>query len=207
MAWPGHRMAAPQDPGRLRAAHADREHVVATLKAAYVYGLVTKDEFDARVGQTFAARTFAELAVITADIPAGLALPPPPSPALAAASPPVGANLGPGRRAVVATAALAGLLFFAALCAGDSIIPQLLAGATGSALVSLLFAGAQMARSRRDPVSGGQSPPRRPVQSGPRACRGAASAAPAELPATGKGRRPGSTEAASRHSLRPQVSS
>jgi hypothetical protein len=39
---------------------------------------VTKDEFDARVSQTFAACTYAELAVITADILAGLAPAPPP---------------------------------------------------------------------------------------------------------------------------------
>jgi len=200
-------MAAEQGRGRLRAAHTDRERVVATLTAAYVYGLVTKDEFDARVSQTFAARTYAELAVITADIPAGLALPPSPSSPAPAASPPVRANLGPGRGAVVATAALAGLLFFAALCAGDSIIPQLLVGATGSALVSLLLAGAQMARARRDLGSAGQPPPRRPVKSEPKAVREAAAAAPAEFPATGKAPRPGITEAAPRYSLRTQVSS
>ena len=31
------------------------------LKAAFVQGRVTKDEFDARVGQAFASRTYAEL--------------------------------------------------------------------------------------------------------------------------------------------------
>ncbi len=36
-------------------------------------GRLTMDEFDARIGQTFAARTYAELATVTADIPAGLA--------------------------------------------------------------------------------------------------------------------------------------
>jgi hypothetical protein len=66
-------MAADSGRGRLRASDADREHVVGTLKAAYVHGLVTKDEFDVRVSQAFAARTYAELALITADIPAGLA--------------------------------------------------------------------------------------------------------------------------------------
>jgi hypothetical protein len=54
---------------RLRASHADREHVIDILKAAFVQGRVTKDEFDARVGEAFAARTYAELAAITADIP------------------------------------------------------------------------------------------------------------------------------------------
>jgi len=58
--------------GRLRASHADRERVLDVLKAAFVQGLLAKDEFDMRVGQTFASRTYAELAALTADIPAGL---------------------------------------------------------------------------------------------------------------------------------------
>jgi len=59
--------------GHLRASHADREEVIDTLKAAFVQGRLAKDEFDARIGQTFASRTYVELAAITADIPAGLA--------------------------------------------------------------------------------------------------------------------------------------
>ena len=56
---------------RLRASHADREHVIDMLKAAFVHGRVTKDEFDARVGQAFGSRTYAELAAVTAESPAG----------------------------------------------------------------------------------------------------------------------------------------
>ena len=40
------------------------------LKSAFVQGRLTKGEFDLRVGQAFAARTYAELADVTADIPA-----------------------------------------------------------------------------------------------------------------------------------------
>ena len=58
--------------GRLRASHADRDYVVAVLKTAFVQGRLTKDEFDARVGQTFASRTYAELDTLTADVPGGL---------------------------------------------------------------------------------------------------------------------------------------
>ena len=54
-----------------RAAHADREHVIDLLKAAFVQGRLTKDELDARAGQALIARTYAELAALTADIPAG----------------------------------------------------------------------------------------------------------------------------------------
>jgi hypothetical protein len=55
----------------LRAAHADREHVLEVLKAAFVQVRLNKDEFELRVGQTLASRTYAELSVLTADVPAG----------------------------------------------------------------------------------------------------------------------------------------
>lgn len=64
--------------GHLRASHADREQVIGTLKAAFVQGMLTKDEFDLRVGQTLASRTYAELAALTADIPATVAVAQPP---------------------------------------------------------------------------------------------------------------------------------
>ena len=66
------------DRDHLRASHADREQVVGTLKAAFVQGRLTKDELD---GPVFTARTYAELAEVTADLPAGLADPRPPAPA------------------------------------------------------------------------------------------------------------------------------
>jgi hypothetical protein len=67
MAWP----VDAAGRGHLRASHADRERVVDTLKAAFVQGRLTKDEFDARIGQTLASRTYAELATVTVGIPAG----------------------------------------------------------------------------------------------------------------------------------------
>jgi hypothetical protein len=62
--------------GHLRASHADRERVIDTLKAAFVQGRLTKDELDQRVGQAFAAKTHAELAALSADLPAGPVRPP-----------------------------------------------------------------------------------------------------------------------------------
>ena len=56
--------------GHLRAAQADREQAVTVLKAAYAQGRLTKDELEARAGQAFSSRTYAELAVLTADLPA-----------------------------------------------------------------------------------------------------------------------------------------
>jgi hypothetical protein len=72
MIGPGDEMAAgTAGRGRLRASHADREQVIGTLKAVFVQGLLDKDEFDLRVGQAFTSLTYAELAAVTADIPAG----------------------------------------------------------------------------------------------------------------------------------------
>jgi hypothetical protein len=73
-------MTGPDDKaaagrGHMRAAHADREQVIAVLKAAFVQGRLTKDELEARAARTFAAKTYAELAELTADIPASPADP------------------------------------------------------------------------------------------------------------------------------------
>ena len=71
------------DRGRLRAAHADRDRVIGVLTTAFVRGMLDKDEFDGRVSQTFASRTYAELAVVTADLPADLPVAMPQAPAAA----------------------------------------------------------------------------------------------------------------------------
>lgn len=68
-------MAGPQDSAaaggdRLRAGHADREQVIEALKDAFVHGRLTGEELSARAGQALSARTYADLAVLTADIPA-----------------------------------------------------------------------------------------------------------------------------------------
>jgi len=202
MAWPAREMAAGEDRGRLRTSHADRDRVVDTLKAAYVYGLVTKEEFDTRVGQTLAARTYAELAAITADIPAGLPPAPPPlSPAPAKANPAAHVSPGPGDRAFGAMAALAVLLFAVACFASDAMTPVLLLGALVSAFASLC--------ARHYNRSGGQLPPQQKVRGGPEAGRRVGSAAAAEWPLrSSKPWRPGSSaQMAPRHFLRPQTSS
>jgi Domain of unknown function (DUF1707) len=58
------------DRGRLRASDADRERVIETLKVAFTQDRLTRDELDLRAGQAFGARTYADLAAATADIPA-----------------------------------------------------------------------------------------------------------------------------------------
>jgi hypothetical protein len=58
----------------------DREQVIGLLKAAFIQGMLAKDEFDQRVGQAFAALTKAELTALTADFPGNLIAVPPPKP-------------------------------------------------------------------------------------------------------------------------------
>jgi len=103
-------MAGPQDPaaagrGRLRVGHADREQVIDTLKDAFTQGRLTRDELDARTSQALAARTYAELDAVTADIPGAPRLDGPPAspvPARAGvAGPPALARRWPLARAAV----------------------------------------------------------------------------------------------------------
>jgi hypothetical protein len=73
-------MTGPRDPesagipgpGRFLASDADRERVVDALKTAFVHGLLTRHELGTRTGQALTARTYAELAVLTTGITAGL---------------------------------------------------------------------------------------------------------------------------------------
>ena len=60
--------------------HADREQMIDTLKAAFVRGILAKDEFDLRVNQAFTSRTYAELAAVTAGFPPGRPQPSRPGP-------------------------------------------------------------------------------------------------------------------------------
>ena len=70
MVEPGDEIAAGLGgDSHLIASQGDREQVFDALKAAFVQGRLTKDEFDQRVGQALAS--YAELDALTADIPAG----------------------------------------------------------------------------------------------------------------------------------------
>lgn len=56
--------------GALRASHADRDQVVEVLQAAAGDGRLSPEELDERLGRALTARTYAELATLTADLPA-----------------------------------------------------------------------------------------------------------------------------------------
>jgi uncharacterized protein DUF1707/uncharacterized protein DUF4190 len=55
----------------LRAATADRERTVDVLKAGFAEGRLTQDEYNDRMAQAYDARTYGDLAALTADLPAG----------------------------------------------------------------------------------------------------------------------------------------
>jgi hypothetical protein len=67
----GSQQAGLAGPPGMLAAAADRERAVDVLKAAFGEGRITKDEFDHRVSQVAQARTYADLGVVIADLPAG----------------------------------------------------------------------------------------------------------------------------------------
>jgi hypothetical protein len=121
MAELGDYRAAPAGVrGRLRASHADREQVIALLKAAFVDDRLDKDEFDARVGQAFASRTYAELAAVTADIPADLPVAEP-----VAAAPVAAEQISTPARTLAKAAFRAGLcVLVAAALVGGAFLTQ-----------------------------------------------------------------------------------
>ena len=131
------RAARSASRSRLRASHADRDHVVDTLKDAFVQGRLTKDEFDSRVGHALASRTHADLTALTADLPA---MPPgarPPARKPAAQPPrgstqalPANTTVRNGARVIASTTVLTGSLW-----AGDLLRP-----ADSQALGGLVFA-------------------------------------------------------------------
>ena len=115
----------PQDPAaaggdRLRAGHADREQVIEALKDAFVQGRLTRDELDVRAGRALAARTRAELAALTADIPAVPAAPAGPVGA-GPARPPAPARRRPLARAA-AGSGICLVIAFAAVWVGANIL-------------------------------------------------------------------------------------
>ena len=57
--------------GSMRASSADRERAVDVLKAGFAEGRLTQDEYNDRMGRAYAARTYGDLAALTADLPAG----------------------------------------------------------------------------------------------------------------------------------------
>jgi hypothetical protein len=162
--------AAAAGRGRLRVSHADREQVIGTVKAAFVQGMLAKDEFDLRVSQAFASRTYAELAAVTADLPAEPTAAQPPKPARAQGEQPV---LRPGPVIMAATALCAGVWAFTFLppwptnSEGDPphAIILLFFLTNLICLIVSVIGVVKMIELRREKRSGGRPP--RPPSAGP----------------------------------------
>jgi hypothetical protein len=163
MTGPDGEVAGAGGRGRLRASHADREQVIATLQAAFVQGMLTKDEFDQRVAQTFASRTYAELAAVVDDIPPGLRTARAHRPAGAQGDQPV-VRPGPVLWAATATYAAAWALALNLPSDNSSAASLIMLGGIVY-LGVLLLCMAAMVALRRDKRSDEQ-PPRRPGPGG-----------------------------------------
>ena len=160
---PGDKLAAELAcRDRLRASHADREQAIEVLKAAFVQDRLTKDELDTRVGQALASRTYAELAAVTADLPAKPIPAQPPRPAQTQGERRV---LRPGPVLMVATALYAGAWPVALFLpkdgegeprAGISLITM----TTSLYVLVVIIAVVQILNSRPEKRSRRQLPPR-----------------------------------------------
>jgi hypothetical protein len=157
MAGPGEEVTAGAGAlGRLRASHADREQVIDVLKAAFVQGRLDRDEFDLRVGQALGSRTVAELAALTADLPAGQAAAQPPE-----RSRPHGARpaLRSGRVIAVMTALYAGVWAVVIPMGQPVAVPVLTITSLLFYIIVVLIALEKVSGSPRETRSGRQLPP------------------------------------------------
>ena len=191
---PGDQAAGAGDRGHLRASHADREQVIGTLKAAFVAGMLAKDEFDLRVGQAFASRTYADLAALTPDLPAGLAVTEPRK----AARTPDQIMQRPGRMMAAATVLYAGVWAFTFLppwptnSEGEppGAVVALFLLSTLAYLSALLFGVVNVVVLWQEKRSGGRLPQGPASGAGGQASRRRASAGPGrQLPPADPGHR------------------
>ena len=175
MAGPGDEIAAGKaGRGHLRVSHADREQVIGTLKVAFVQGMLTKDELDLRVGQTLASRTYADLAALTTDLPAGLAAAqPPPKVARTSARRPM-RKIGVGAALIGPSPAI----MAAAFLTGSGPLLGWFVVVTFLWLWVWMAGGATVLISWQDKRSGGQRPRRPALGAGRQASRRLPSAGP-----------------------------
>jgi DUF1707 SHOCT-like domain/Domain of unknown function (DUF4190) len=104
----------------MRASSADRERAVDVLKAGFAEGRLTQDEYNDRMGRAYSARTYGDLAALTADLPAG-ASPLPAWPVPAYQPPPPG-----GTNSLAIASMVLGVAEF--FTAGLTAIPAVICG-------------------------------------------------------------------------------
>ena len=153
MTGPGDEIAAGAGGGgRLPECHADRERreqVIRTLKAALVQGRLTEDEYDVRAAQASAARSDAELAALTADLPVGRMDAP--------ARPPAASDVRMGVCVVIAAASVLAAVLLWHPDDGLAFMAFLFAAVT--LLVAPVVTVGLMVDVRHQKRSGGQLPP------------------------------------------------
>src|SRR5262249_20017881 len=190
MTGPGDEVAAAGGRGRLRASHADRGQGIDVLKAADVRGMLAKNELDARLSQTFASRAPPGPAVLTPDLPAGLAGPRPPRQPARAPARPAASKVIAGAALVIPPTALLPPAFLT----GNDKWAQICLTLMFFYLIAWMIAGTVMLDSWLPSAHAGscRHRPRRPARR-PNARRSAGSAmagpcarpAAARVPATG----------------------
>ena len=141
-------MSGPEEQlarNRLRASHADREQVIGLLKAAFVNGRLTKEEFDGRVDRAFTARTYAELTRLTDDLPVLLAVPGPHhAPVQRCPRPLADRDVREGGRAIAHTAVITVLLWAAAIVTFNGALFIAAFGATCTVLAISALTGSRV---------------------------------------------------------------
>ena len=143
--------------GRLRASYTDREQMIDVLKAAFVQGRLTKDEFDARIGQALAARTYADLAAV---IPAGLIGAQSPQKAVRTRA---RTRVNSAVKSSVCAIALVAALWLAAFLTDNAAVFLVAVVVTVCVFLASPAADALMLGSGRKKHSGGQPPPPAPT--------------------------------------------
>ena len=148
---------------------ADRERVIETLKVAFVQERLTKEELDARIGGALGARSGAELAVLTADLPGGLAAPPP------AREAQLSREVRDGLRVIGSLYLIAAILWLSAVLVGYNTVGAAVSFTavmtTMVALFSSLHGAAVLVHARRRARSGRPRPPGE-LRSRPASCAG-----------------------------------
>jgi len=106
----------------MRAASTDRERAVDVLKAGFAEGRLSQEEYNDRMGRAYAARTYGELAALTADLPAG----PYPTAWPVPAYQPLPLQTQPGTNSMAIAAMVLGVAEF--FTAGLTAIPAVICG-------------------------------------------------------------------------------
>ena len=76
-------LSGPADHSLMRVSDSDRERAADVLREAAGHGRITMDELDERLELAYAAKTYADLAAVTRDLPAPTPAPGPVAPAMA----------------------------------------------------------------------------------------------------------------------------